>query len=42
MEVATCKIEEVVSLVQLYVEALSVTADSKEFYIYNYLYYEER
>jgi hypothetical protein len=38
MEVATCKMEEVVSLVQVYVEALSVTADSKECYIYNYLF----
>jgi hypothetical protein len=37
MEVAICKMEEV-SLVQLYVEALSVTAESKEYYIYSYLF----
>jgi hypothetical protein len=37
MEVATCKMEEVVSLVQVYVEALFVTADSKECYIYSYI-----
>lgn len=37
MEVATCKMEEV-SLVQLCVEALSVTAESKECYIYSCLF----
>jgi hypothetical protein len=33
MEVATRKMEEMVSLVQAYVEALAVTADSKKCYI---------
>jgi hypothetical protein len=36
MEEATCMLEQDVSLVQLYVEALSVTAKSKECYIYGY------